>query len=96
MDFSILIRYLIEINNRLRTLYNIAVRVAEDFMRPKQFLIVISFFLFCNPSQLHKTFLEQPAPKLDTRRSAGPYVIISGLGMVVLTSGLIPRKSCLL
>jgi hypothetical protein len=41
-------------------------------MRPKQFLIVISFFSVLQPSQLHKTFLEQPAPKLDTRRSAGP------------------------
>jgi len=40
-------------------------------MRPEHFLIVISFLSVLQPSQLHKTFLEQPAPKLDTRRSAG-------------------------
>ena len=41
-------------------------------MRPEHFLIVISFLSVLQPSQLHKTFLEQPAPKmLAFRQSMG-------------------------
>ena len=46
MDFSVVIRYLIDRDNRLSTLYNVAVWAAEECMRPKHLLIVISFFIF--------------------------------------------------
>ena len=45
MDFSVVIRYLIDRDNRLSTLYNVAVWAAEECMRPKHLLIVISFFI---------------------------------------------------
>jgi hypothetical protein len=79
MDFSVLIRYLIDRDNRLSTPYNVAVRAAEEFMRPQHLLIVISLFIcfkaFATAQNLPRAARAEVvgfSARLDTRQSAGP------------------------